>query len=1112
MKKNYFKSSIRKVPVSLLAVLLLCWMFGVTAYGGEKPEIFVQLGHQGSVDTAAFSGDGKYVATGCNDFSVKLWDAASGAEVRTFLGHAAKINAVAVSFDGSLVASGDESGAIKLWDAMTGREIRTMVITGRHPAIRFLSFSPDARSVSSVDMNLGTLTLWDVSTGRPLKTVDRVNGYPDIPPGESYLMVETSYQKYSLVDVSSGTEAAAFGINELRRGDGGSFSQDGHYGLFMKSNYGSKPLVLDIFDTEAKKVVAVPWDMGNDKAGDFNKVALSPDGRYAVVAGDKGIKMWDTVSGKVVRSFTSSRTYCIAFSPDGRFILSTGYYTPTLWEVSTGKIVRSYGSRPLSHVSSVALSPGGNHFMANSKNAPPFLWGVNSGKAVKILNDYALLRGFYADGRYIFLESKNKTSELRDINTDRQIKAFPTAYVTVSSNGRYAAESISERNIKVTELATGKEILNYTDRSGAIASFSLTGNNGYLLVKVENTAKRINLETGAEEIVIWPKHDGHYDYDYSPDGKFIALTLWHDLHKNRTLKVYDIEAGKEVASHESHASLYGTSCDFSPDGRQILFGLNKQLILADTATGAVLRTYSGPAGGDYRFSAQGDRIVSVASDKNIRVWDTASGKLLMTFVGHESSVRTASISFDGRHVLSVGGDNTIRLWDFATGKEQAKFLSFTDGEWIVITPEGYFNASPNGAKNINVRIGNKVYGIDQFYTKFYRPELVQLAIAGKELPKGETLGDIMANKPAPAIRVLSPASGSTIDKDHTTLSVRVSDNGGGVGNIMIYLNGSQVANETRGVIVKGKAARNENTLSFTIPLVEGKNEIRVVAFNKENSMESNPASVSVISKAVMQKPNLYALVIGINEYRNKSISLNYAVKDAKAFAETLKKMAAPLFEKMFVQVHTAPAATTRGAITKAFESLRMQIRPNDLFVFYNASHGVVDVVDNEEQFFLLTSNVLLLSSRHINRDAMGQKELAKLIGNIPAQKKVVILDTCNAGKGGREIQVALLQQTRGLTDSTAVKLLQRAIGSAVFSASSDSQLALEGYKGHGLFTYVLLEGLKGKADVKKDGYITILNLADYVEENVTRLSEEVFNRQQTPTIQTGANFPIGKMR
>ena len=101
--------------------------------------------------------------------------------------------------------------------------------------------------------------------------------------------------------------------------------------------------------------------------------------------------------------------------------------------------------------------------------------------------------------------------------------------------------------------------------------------------------------------------------------------------------------------------------------------------------------------------------------------------------------------------------------------------------------------------------------------------------------------------------------------------------------------------------------------------------------------------------------------------------------------------------------------------------------------------------------------------------------------------------------------------TRGLTDSTAIKLLQRASGSAVFSASADIEQALEGYKDHGLFTYTLLDGLRGGADMDKDGFIKIYELADYVEEQVIILSEEVFKRQQTPTIQIGTNFPIGKV-
>jgi len=230
------------------------------------------------------------------------------------------------------------------------------------------------------------------------------------------------------------------------------------------------------------------------------------------------------------------------------------------------------------------------------------------------------------------------------------------------------------------------------------------------------------------------------------------------------------------------------------------------------------------------------------------------------------------------------------------------------------------------------------------------------------------------------------------------------------------------------------------------------------------------------------------------------------------FAEALKRVAAPLFEEVRVRLLTSFEETSRESIRKAFAEIKGEVKPNDLFVFYDASHGVIDEEDGIEQYFLLTSNVLLLSSRHIKKDALSQKELIRLIGAIPAQKKLVVLDTCHAGKAGREITVALLMQTRGLTESTARKLLQRAIGSTVFSSSSDQGQALEGYKGHGLFTHALIEGLKGGADDNKDGYIKITELANYVEEKVILLSEEIFNRQQTPTIQIGANFPLGKVK
>lgn len=114
-------------------------------------------------------------------------------------------------------------------------------------------------------------------------------------------------------------------------------------------------------------------------------------------------------------------------------------------------------------------------------------------------------------------------------------------------------------------------------------------------------------------------------------------------------------------------------------------------------------------------------------------------------------------SKNGELKLQVFKTNNMVLFDKKTGKELAQFILFTDGEWIVITPEGYYNASPNGEKHLNVRIGNNVYGIENYRGAFYRPDLVKLALSGESLEGYKTLsqGEVFFNE---AINILNIAT------------------------------------------------------------------------------------------------------------------------------------------------------------------------------------------------------------------------------------------------------------------------------------------------------------------------------------------------------------------
>ncbi|MDF1590782.1 MAG: caspase family protein [Desulfobacterales bacterium] len=1090
-----FKNVLRFLLVFLGMMVIVSGGF-VSVFAAEKPEIFVQLGHQKSVATVAFSPDGMYAVTGSEDFTAKLWIVASGREMTTFSGHAATISAVAVSSGGLRVAAGDEKGNIKVWDAITGREIRSLTIRAKNPKVSFLAFSPDAATVSSVAWD-GVLTVWDIASGRTLKTVERIRAYGFITPGENFLAAEIDYQKYALVESYSGRTVDTFSQDKSFF-PSTSFSRDGRYGLFRWDDYSANRTYFETYDISEKRRLA-SWHAAREM--DFNYFTLSPDGRLAVAAGHKGMKMWEALSGREIKTLTTSFTRMATFSADGQFFISAGLYIPTLWETETGRVVRSFGRSPLSNVYSAAASPDSRQAVAVSTDAPPLLWDMAMGSPVKIFKDYSNASDYSGDGRHILLVSKQKTIELWDMAADQKVKVLQGKRVVFSRDGRLMAEQVADRQVSIWELASAKEVLNYTEPAGAIQRIAFSENNRYLLIGLEKAAKRIDFETVEQKVLSW--QEPYYgSLKISPDGRYIAVIgMYADLKNPNTLHLYDVEASRTISSFKDATP--AASMDFSPDGRRLLFSRQHDLVLCDTALGTVLRTFTGHRDTVWHlgFTAGGDRILSAGCDRNIILWDTASARVLMTFAGHNSSVRRAVISADGKQVISAADDHTIRLWDVDTGKERAKFLSFTDGEWIVITPEGYYNSSPNGEKHLNVRIGNTVYGIDSYREAFFRPDVVKIALAGGSLRDFRKLADV---KPPPSVSIVdTPRS---VAADNVTVKLRLADNGGGIGDIRLYLNGTAVVMDSRAVKVIASAAA-DLIKEYTLKLAAGSNTIQAVAFNADNTMQSNEATLEVsASFAAVGKPSLSALVIGINEFKNPKLKLNYTVADAELFAQALEQVSAGLFDKVNIRKLTAGETTTNAAIIREIQSFQ-SLRPDDLFVFYIASHGTVD----EGEYFLITSNVGSLRTEKLRTDAISQNMLKEAIANIPATKKLIIIDTCNAGALGDALQMAML--TRGMSEDTALKILSRAMGSTILSASTSVQEALEGYQGHGLFTYVLAEGLKGLADKGKTGYIKTTDLADYVDNEVPLLAEKVFKRAQYPTISiSGQAFPIGRIK
>ncbi len=966
------------MKLKTLTIIVLSLVLMQTSNAQKK--IIANVGHQSEVRCAEFSPDNKYIlSAGGKD--ILLWNTANGRLLRIFKGHNSNVsNLVFIpNKDAFISCSGDRT--LKLWNLKTGKLIRTF--KGHTRQVTSLDLSKDGKFIVSASMDK-SLKLWDIETG---KVVQEYNGH------ESFVRW-VAYSPDGKTIVSTGSDKTI----KLWNAESGkmikSFDGQGKY-IFCAAY---SPDGENIVSCAADENIKIWNKKGRLKQTisryekKFRRVSYSHNGKYIITSNDNTVLLLDAENGRFIREM-NGHTYsvnCATFSSDDKYIISgSSDNSLILWDTESGEKVRGYDGS-LHYIYHGTMSPNGRYIVSNSAyHNNIILWDAQNWEQSKILSRH--------------------TKNLCDITFTADSKTFVCAG--------------SDNLVRFWNTDTGTEIRNLEIKVTHLESISPNGK--YLINRCfdKNTAT-----WDSENFVLWDAESGtklktftgHTGYitsmSFSPDNQYIISSS-----KDKTVKLWSIKTGTEIRTFTGHenevySAIFSPACLSDPKGGKYILSSGETIKLWETETGKEIGSIKKQVGDLYNLAFSPDGKYFASGKYNIVVWETETRKEICTLPGHSKVINGIVFCPDSKKIISFSEDGIINIGDITTGKLIANLYGIKNFEdWIITTPDGYWTGSNNCGEYVAMVEGLQTWNIDQFAIINNRPDIILQRLGSnnnqlinhfnsqykKRLRKLNLTEDALEkgfHTPSSVI------TNSLQNSKFVSLDINLSDSKYNLLSYNVFVNDVPVYG-------KGKPINESSkVLSEKVELTNGKNKIEVSCMN-EKGIESY-RDIVLYNYNEKITPDLYFIGLGVSNYKNPMLNLQYAHKDALDLEQKFKLMEGKGFKNVYTKTLVNEQVTNENI--KAAKAFLKNAKPDDVFVLFIAGHGLHDN-DPESTYYFLTYNT---DFNKLSSTAANFESIEDLLQGIPPRNKLFLMDACESGEIDEEEGPGLLlaqANSRGLS-------------------------------------------------------------------------------------------------